>query len=64
MKTFFKVLGGCFIAWILWALIVFIWGTLFVKKTADVIVDSGKEFVNTVQEEAKKGDYVSRVQPN
>lgn len=56
MKTFLKVLGGCFIAWLLWSLLVLIWGTIFVKKTTDTVMDAGKEMVNTFQEEAKKGD--------
>ena len=53
MKTFFKILGYCFIAFVIWALIVLIWSTLFVKKTADVIVDSGKEIIDSIQETQK-----------
>ena len=51
-----KVIGCCFIAILIWCSVVFIWSTWFVKKTTETVVDAGKEIVDTVQEEAEKGD--------
>lgn len=51
-----KVIGCVFIAILIWCSVVFIWSTWFVKKTTETVVDAGKEIVDTVQEEAEKGD--------
>ena len=51
-----KFIGYCILAFLIWCLIIFIWSTWFVKKTTETVVDAGKEIVDTVQEEAKKGD--------
>lgn len=56
MKSILKILGGCLITFLVWSLIVFIWSTVFVKKTTETVVDSSKQIVNSFHEEAEKGD--------
>ena len=56
MKGILKFIVFCIVAWLIWTLLVFIWSTIFVKKTTDVMIDTGKEIVNTIQEEANNGD--------
>lgn len=54
MKKFLKALVCCLIAYLAWMFIVYIWGTLFVKKTTETVINSGKEIVNSIQEETQK----------
>ena len=54
--TLIKIIGCCILVYLIWLLIAFVWSTWFVKKTTETVVDTGKEMVNTFQEEAQKGD--------
>ncbi len=56
MKTILKVILIIVIIWLAFALLFCLWGTFVLKKTSDTVVDAGKEFVNTIQEEETKGD--------
>lgn len=52
MKNFLKVLGVALVLYLLWSLLVFIWGTIFAKKTVETVtetvVDSQQKYTNSI----------------
>ena len=64
MKGFFKFIGYCFAIWVIWMVLVYLYGMWFVDKAEDVVKDFEQSYNEAVEEQKNSLELVGNVTMN